>query len=157
MRASGRGRIINISSAAGRVTTYMGGWYHAAKYALEAVSDSLRRELWEDHIDVVLIEPGGVRSAWGRIAADHLDHAVEGTIYAGRAAHTSELLRTAYGEDNRLLTSPEKVARKILRAARVKRPRPRYLFGFGAKGLVLGGALLPDRAFDALMRGVFRG
>ena len=157
MRAAGGGRIINISSAGGRVTTYMGGWYHAAKYALEAVSDSLRRELLDDHIEVVLIEPGGVRSAWGRIAADHLERTAQGTVYADRASHTAEMLRTAYGQDNTLLTPPSKVARVILRAAEAKRPRTRYLFGFGARGLVAANALLPDRAFDRLINGIFAG
>ena len=75
MRKQKSGRIINISSAAGRVTTYLGGWYHVSKYAVEALSDSLRMELKDFGIDVVIIEPGAIESARGDIAADHLEEA----------------------------------------------------------------------------------
>ena len=57
MRAQGRGRILNISSMAGRITMPLGAWYHATKYALEAFSDALRMEAEEFGIDVVIIEP----------------------------------------------------------------------------------------------------
>ena len=76
-------------------------------------------------------------------------------MYETRADSAARLLNIAYGEENRLLTPPEKAARKIFRAATVKRPRTRYLFGFGARGLVAAHAMLPDRAFDRLMRRMF--
>ena len=155
MREKGRGRIINISSAAGRVTTYMGGWYHATKYALEAISDSLRMELGGFGIDVVLIEPGGVRSAWGSITADNLSLSAKGTVYAGEAAAIADIYRVMYGEDNPRLTSPKKAARVIYKAATVKKPRTRYLFGYGAKALVFAKAVLPTRAFDAVMKRMY--
>ena len=75
MRKQKSGRIINISSAAGRVTTYLGGWYHISKYAVEALSDSLRMELKDFNIDVVIIEPGAIKSEWGEITANYLDEA----------------------------------------------------------------------------------
>ena len=75
MRKQKSGRIINISSAAGRVTTYLGGWYHISKYSVEALSDSLRMELKDFGIDVVIIEPGAITSAWGGITADYLEEA----------------------------------------------------------------------------------
>ena len=73
MRAQRSGRIINVSSMGGRLTTFMGAWYHATKYALEAFSDALRMEVAEFGIDVVIIEPGGIKTPWGLIAADHLE------------------------------------------------------------------------------------
>lgn len=67
-----RGRIVMISSIAGRVTGPFGGWYHASKYALEALTDALRMETSGTGIKVVLVEPGLVKTDWGHIAADHL-------------------------------------------------------------------------------------
>lgn len=64
MRAQHSGKIINVSS--------MGGWYHTTKYAVEAFSDALRMEAKQFGIDVILIEPGGIKTDWGNIAADHL-------------------------------------------------------------------------------------
>ena len=70
MRTQGSGTIINISSIGGRLTTPLGGWYHATKYAVEALSDALRMELRPFGIDVVVIEPGCIRTAWWAIAAE---------------------------------------------------------------------------------------
>ncbi len=68
MREQHAGKIINISSMAGRVTTYMGAWYHATKYALEAFSDALRMEVKPFGVAVVLVEPGGIKTDWGIIS-----------------------------------------------------------------------------------------
>ena len=70
MRKQKSGRIINVSSMGGRLTTYFGAWYHATKYALEAFSDALRMEVSDFGIDVSLIEPGGIKTDWGIIAAN---------------------------------------------------------------------------------------
>ena len=71
-RRQHRGRVIMISSIAGRLTGPFGGWYHASKYALEALSDALRMETAGQGIWVSIVEPGLVRTPWGHIAADHL-------------------------------------------------------------------------------------
>lgn len=85
MRKQKCGRIINISSMAGRVATYMGAWYHATKYALEGLSDSLRMEVKDFGIDVVLIEPGAIKTDWGFIAAEHLEESSKGGAYEDSA------------------------------------------------------------------------
>ena len=72
MRAQGSGTIVNISSMGGRLYTPFGGWYHATKYALEALSDCLRMEVAPFGVNVVIIEPGAIRTEWGTIAADRL-------------------------------------------------------------------------------------
>ena len=84
MRERHFGRIINISSVAGRTCMYFGGWYHVSKYAVEALSDTLRMETARFGIDVVLIEPGGIRTDWGIIAAKHLAESSAGTAYEKR-------------------------------------------------------------------------
>ncbi|MES1160050.1 MAG: oxidoreductase, partial [Bacteroidota bacterium] len=66
------GKIVNISSIGGRFATPLGAWYHASKFALEALSDSLRNEVKPFGIDVIVIEPGGVKTEWPGIAADNL-------------------------------------------------------------------------------------
>ena len=78
MRAQHSGKIINVSSMGGRLVSFMGGWYHATKYAVEAFSDALRMEVKQFGIDVILIEPGGIKTDWGHIAADHLADSAKG-------------------------------------------------------------------------------
>ena len=72
MRRQRSGRIINISSVGGKIYEPLGGWYHATKFAVEGLSDSLRLELAPFGIQVVVIEPGAIRTEWGGIAADNL-------------------------------------------------------------------------------------
>ena len=72
MRAQGSGRIINISSIGGKFYEPLGAWYHATKFAVEGLSDSLRLELAPFGIDVVIIEPGPIRTEWNTISRDSL-------------------------------------------------------------------------------------
>lgn len=149
MRRRGKGRIINVSSMAGRMTTYMGAWYHATKYALEAFSDALRMETAPFGIDVVLVEPGCIKTDWGPIAARHLEESAGRGPYAAQARKAAEGLRRLYG--SALVSDPDLIARTMVKAIRSARPKTRYLVGMGARPLVALHALLPDRAFDWLM------
>lgn len=150
MREQGFGRIINISSVAGRSCLYFGGWYHVSKYSVEALSDCLRMELKPFGIDVVLIEPGGIRTDWGIIAAKHLAESSVGTAYEEEALRQSVVMDKGYR--SQLLAKPSTVTRAILRAVKARRPRVRYLTGSGAFSLVFWHAVLPARWWDALMR-----
>ena len=150
MREMGGGRIVNVSSVAGKAVLYFGGWYHVSKFAVEALSDAMRVELRPFGIDVVLIEPGGIRTSWGIIAAEHLAQSAAGTAYEGPALREADNLRWAYS--SQLLSNPTAVARTIARAVGARRPRTRYLVGFAAGTIVRLHALLPDRWWDALMR-----
>ena len=85
MRKQKSGRIINVSSMGGRMTSYFGGWYHATKYALEAFSDALRMEVSDFGIDVSLIEPGLIKTDWAIIAADKLANSAKGGAYEKEA------------------------------------------------------------------------
>ena len=141
MRERRSGTIVNVSSMGGRLVSFMGGWYHATKYAVEALSDALRMEAAEFGIDVVLIEPGGIKTEWADIAADHLAESSKGG---------AEGMRRQYS--GKMMSDPDVVVRAISRAVNAKRPRPRYLIGFGAKPLVATHAMLPTRAFDWVMK-----
>lgn len=150
MREQDSGRIINISSVAGRACVLYGGWYNISKYAIEALSDNLRIELKSFGIDVSLIEPGGIKTAWGGIAADNLEQSTAGSVYEGTARSEAAMFRKGYGGS--FLARPSVVARAIARAALSRHPRVRYHPGTGASALVFFHSLLPARWWDAIMR-----
>ena len=150
MRKQGSGRIVNISSVAGKAVLYFGGWYHVSKYSVEALSDALRMEVKPFGIDVSIIEPGGIKTDWGLIAADHLAESSKGTPYEQEGIREAKTMHKAYSI--RLLSNPSVVTRAISRAVNSRRPRTRYRIGFGARTLVFLHALLPTRWWDAMMR-----
>ncbi len=149
MRAQGRGRIINISSIGGKFYEPLGGWYHAAKFAVEGLSDSLRIELRPFGIDVVIIEPGPIRTEWSTIARQNMVKNSAATAYAGQARSVARLLETA--DSPRTASGPDVVARKIVHAATTRNPRARYPVGRGAGTIVLARRVLPDGALDAVI------
>jgi NAD(P)-dependent dehydrogenase (short-subunit alcohol dehydrogenase family) len=154
MREQRSGRIINVSSIGGKFYEPLGGWYHAAKFAVEGLSDSLRLELRPFGIDVVLIEPATIRTEWNAIARQNLQESSAGTAYADRARSVTWVLALV---DRRGLSSgPGVVARKIVKAASTDRPRSRYPVGLGAGSIVGARKLLPDRALDAIISRVYR-
>ena len=154
MRAQGRGRILNISSMAGRITMPLGAWYHATKYALEAFSDALRMEVEEFGIDVVIIEPGGIKTPWGLIAVDHLEESSRNGVYAAQAQRVAANMRKLYSPSSNL-SEPKVISNAILRALEARRPKTRYLVGFGAKPSVFLHTVLSDRLFDKVARRIF--
>ena len=83
MRRRGRGRILNVSSMGGRITLPGGAFYHASKYAVEGLSDALRMEVAQFGIDVVLIEPGPVKTPWNDVAAASLSSAAPASAEGG--------------------------------------------------------------------------
>lgn len=149
MRKQQSGTIINITSIGGRVTTYFGAWYHATKYALEAFSDALRMETKEFGIKVSIIEPGGIKTPWGFIAADHLEGSARGGAYEEQASKTAEGMRKQYS--SKMLSEPKIIAKAISKATNSKNPKSRYLIGFGAKPIVFFHTILPTRWFDWMM------
>ena len=149
MRKQHQGKIINVSSMGGRFTSYFGAWYHATKYALESFSDALRMEVKAFGIDIVLIEPGGIKTDWGIIAADHLAVSAKDGAYARAAEKTADGLRRQYS--GKMMSDPMIIAKTIAKAIAKKHPKPRYLIGFGAKPLVFLHTILPTRLFDNIM------
>jgi short-subunit dehydrogenase len=152
LRAQRSGRIVNISSMGGNFTTPLGAWYHASKYAVEAISDALRMELAPFGIDVVVVQPGSIRTEWGGIAAANVLETSGHGPYRAQAEAVATALGNSSRPDARLTSSPAVVARAIVRAATARRPRTRYRIGFGATPLVLAHRILPARAFDLLIQ-----
>ena len=149
MRGQKSGTIINISSMGGRLTTPLGGWYHATKYAVEALSDALRMELKPLGIDVVLVEPGGIRTEWAGIAADHLEETAEGSAYSDQIRAVAGSMRNESVQ--RRQSPPSVIANAVERIVTARRPRTRYAVGFMAKPLITARRVLPDRAFDRVI------
>ena len=149
-----RGRIVNVSSIGGRIALPLAGPYAASKFALEAISDSLRRELRHLGVKVIVVEPGGVKTPiWdkGTETADAMLAQAPpelAELYGGLA----ESLRA---ESQKIATEtgiePAAVADVIGRALTTARPRTRYLVGRDAKSRDAINRVLPDRAFDALI------
>ena len=150
MRAQRSGTIVNVTSMGGKITTPLGAWYHATKFALEALSDCLRMEVAPFGIDVVVIEPGGIRTEWSGIAADKVRAVSSSGPYApqGNAVATSLTSEST----QRRSSPPELIARTITKAVTAQRPKTRYAVGYGAKPIIFLHGLLPDRAFDAFIR-----
>jgi NAD(P)-dependent dehydrogenase (short-subunit alcohol dehydrogenase family) len=154
MRSRRSGRIINVSSMGGKIYEPLGAWYHATKFAVEGLSDSLRLELKPFGVDVIVIEPGGIRTEWADIAADRLEQTSGSTAYADQARLVGSVLRST-GTQGRA-TDPAVVGAVIARAADSPRPRTRYITGFGARPLLTARRVLPDRAFDRVMLTAYR-
>ena len=153
MRQQGSGRIVNLASIAGKLALYFGGWYHVSKFAVEGFSDALRMELKPFGIDVVIIEPGGIRTEWGVVAADHLAESSKGTVYEQAALNEAGAMKYTYTR-NKLLSPPSVIAKAICKGVNRRHPKARYRTGMGSHSLVFLHWLLPSKWWDGLMRGL---
>jgi short-subunit dehydrogenase len=156
MRAQRAGTIVNVSSIGGRLATPLGVWYHASKFAVEGLSDALRLEVKRFGIDVVVIEPGSIRTEWGAIAAEKLRGTSGRGPYAEQAETMAKVLDRSSQPGARVTSPPSVMGKAIARAATARRPKTRYRVGFGARPVLLTRKLLPDRAFDAIMKRAIR-
>jgi len=157
MRRQRWGRIVNLSSMGGRLTLPGGAFYHATKYGVEALSDALRFEVRPFGIDVIVIEPGPIRTQFGDTAIAAVKRVESAdSPYAEFNRILAERIRDAYeGPMGRLAAGPEAVARVIERAIGAERPRTRYVVTFAARFLMALRRWLPDRAFDGFLRTQF--
>ena len=152
MRAQRSGTIVNVSSMGGKIYEPFGGWYHATKFALEGLSDCLRLELASTGINVVVVEPGGIKTEWSGIAAQSLLDRSGSTAYAEAATQWAKLLSSG----DRVGSEPSVIADAIVRAVTAKKPHTRYVAGAFALPMLAARRLLPDRAFDAIMMSMGR-
>ena len=154
MRAQRDGYIVNISSMGGKIWEPLGGWYHAAKFAVEGLSDCLRAEVAEFGIKVVVVQPGSITSEWATISADNVEAISADTPYRDQAKFIARGLRKS---DTSFLTSePEVVAAAIGKAVQRAKPRTRYPVGGGARVFLFAERVLTDRGFDRFIRLAYR-
>jgi NAD(P)-dependent dehydrogenase (short-subunit alcohol dehydrogenase family) len=148
------GTVVNISSVGGKVALPTYGAYAGSKFALEAVSDALRREVGEAGIKVVVVEPGAVKTQMverGIATAESLQAqmtAAQLTRYGGLAAAVTAQARS-FGDTG---VSAERAARVIAKAATAPRPRTRYTIGRDAAILVRVSRVVSDRILDRIVR-----
>ena len=146
MRAARSGCIVNISSMGGRIWMPIGGWYHATKHALEALSDAMRLELAPFGVKVVVIEPGAIESEWSGVAAGTLRNAAKESVYREPSETMAAVLENYDGA-----AKAEVIADVVSRALHSRNPRRRYAAPFDAKMLIFLHWLLPTALWERLM------
>ncbi|HVO27839.1 MAG TPA: oxidoreductase [Candidatus Margulisiibacteriota bacterium] len=157
MRRQGWGKIVNLSSMGGKLTFPGGGFYHATKHAVEALSDALRFEVRPFGIDVIVIEPGPIKTEFGTTAVNSLGGAHDSASpYAAFNAIVAQRIKEAYeGPLAMMAAGPEAVAQVIEKAITARKPKTRYPVTMAARFLMGLRRWLPDRAFDAFLRTQF--
>jgi len=147
MRKQKFGKIVNVSSIGGKFATPFGGWYHASKFALEALSDSLRNEVKQFGIDVIVIEPGGVKTEWGKIAFESLRKNVENSAYKELAIKFANAFTKTLDKN----AEPIVIAEIIKKAIETTKPKTRYIGGYMAKAGIIARNLLSDKMLDRMI------
>jgi NAD(P)-dependent dehydrogenase (short-subunit alcohol dehydrogenase family) len=152
MRQRRRGRVINLSSIGGKISSPILGPYSSSKHAIEAISDSMRLELYPFDVFVVLIEPGYIETSMNRTASELSASYAQNAGRSPYRAVYEAFLRGWEKTRKESKDGPEDCARVILRAIEETPPRPRYLVTRPAKIAAFMRRVMPDRAFDSGMR-----
>ena len=152
-RGQGFGRIVNVSSVFGRIASPMVGAYCASKFALEALSDALRIELWNSGVWVALVEPGAILSRFRKNAAETLAQSVDPSRSAYGDVYSKEIERRRRQNKKAdfFTRPPEDVARVVLRALESPRPRRRYPVTPAAYAVEFAVRFLPAALLDRLL------
>jgi len=149
MRRQQSGRIVNISSMGGKVYTPMGAWYHATKHAVEGWSDCLRLELKQFGIDVVVVEPGIIKTSWGAVATENLKKSSGTgpyTAFANKVAASFEKM-----EASKQPTDAAVLGQTIAKAATARKPKTRYVKGHMAALTIAVRKWFGDKVFDKVI------
>lgn len=154
MRAQGHGRIVQCSSVLGLVTMPWRGAYNATKFALEGLTDTLRIEMRDTPIHVVLIEPGPITSRFRANSVPQFERWIDWQASPRAAQYRDKLRDRLYnstkGPDTFEL-SPEAVVKKLVHAVENPRPRPRYFVTTPTYIMAVLRRILPTRALDAVL------
>lgn len=150
MRKAGAGRIINISSMGGKLVIPGGGWYHATKHAVEALSDAMRFEVAPFGIDVVIVEPGAIKTEFGETAVSAMEKNDDTGPYTSFNRGMAKATLDAYekGPLKILGGEPDDVAKVIEKALEARKPKPRYKVTASAHMFMGTRRLMSDRMWD---------
>ena len=154
MRKQKSGTIINLSSVGGMIHSPLGAWYHASKFALEGWSDCLRVELMEFGIDVVIIQPGNIKTDFHNEVGKHFTRPND-SPYASLA----NAITFAQDEIQKPGNSspPSLIANMISKAVHAKKPKTRYTGGKLARETIFFRKRFPDRFFDkTILRMIYK-
>jgi NAD(P)-dependent dehydrogenase (short-subunit alcohol dehydrogenase family) len=147
MRKQRSGLIINTASMVGRLSMAGMGWYASTKHAIEGMSDALRMEVKPFGIDVVVIEPGAVKTEFDKVAFATLDSLEQPEDYKALTAAIRRLFEKTYAR----CPGPESTADAVVKAIKAKRPKIRYVTTTDARLLPGARRWLGDRLFDRLI------
>ncbi|WCE28376.1 oxidoreductase [Vibrio sp. SCSIO 43137] len=153
MRDKGHGKIINISSIGGKITSPFGGWYQSTKFAVEGMSDVLRMELKPFGIDVIVVEPGAILTEWQDIASNALSDLSGSGPYKEYVPYAIKAMENSY----KTASQPEEIATGIAKAIQADKPKTRYAIGHRAGTFLFARWLLSDRTFDNMVMKEFMG
>ena len=149
MRTKKSGTVINISSIGGKIYTPFGAWYHATKFALEGWSDCLRLELKDFGIDVVMVEPGAIKTEFMSVMYQPMVERGAGTAYESSLNFMAQA--AASMEENGQGSPPSVIAETISKAVKSAKPKTRYASGAMAKMLLRMRRWTSDRTFDKII------
>jgi len=150
MREKKSGTIVNVSSVGGKIFTPLGAWYHATKHALEGWSDRLRMEVEQFGIDVVIIEPGAIKTEFLDVMNQPmLDRSANGP-YEAMAVSLDKAGKEAFEKKGRH-SGPEVIAKTISKAISANKPQTRYASGALAGVLLFMRKWMSDRAFQKML------
>lgn len=152
MRKKGVGRIVNISSLAGKISTPTMGFYSASKHAVEAISDATRQEVARYGIKVAIIEPGIFKTEFEEVMSDQFYALETPADYQQQLSGIQKFFNKSF----RRAPKPSPVVKAIAHAVESKRPKTRYLVGTDALSAGTARKLLSDTAFDRLIIGQMR-
>ncbi|MFE0155929.1 oxidoreductase [Nonomuraea sp. NPDC059007] len=153
MRRRRSGTIVNVSSIGGELALPLGAWYYASKHALEAFSDTLRMETRQFGIEVVVIQPGIIKTDFESGTARQLREISGDGPYRQMAEAMAGAAEAQVGHQSDQASAPGVVATAILRAVESDRPETRYVVGWQAEALLNLKKSLSDREFDARVTG----
>jgi NAD(P)-dependent dehydrogenase (short-subunit alcohol dehydrogenase family) len=158
MRTQSWGKVVNISSMGGKLTFPGGGVYHATKHAVEALSDALRFEVGGFGVDVIVVEPGLIRTNFGDTVLSNMDGlATDSGPYADFNSAVAKATKEVYvkGPLAKFGGGPEAVARVIEQAIGARKPKARYTVTASATMLITQRRLMTDRLWDGFLRTQF--
>jgi short-subunit dehydrogenase len=147
MRQNKYGKIVNISSVGGKIALPLGAWYHASKFAIEALSDAMRLEVKQFGIDVIVIEPGGTNSEWGDVALESMERVSGNTAYKEMVKSLDKGFKQTLNKN----AEPIVIARLIKKGIEANKPKTRYVGGYMAKPMLFLRNLLSDKMLDRIL------
>ena len=153
MKIKKSGKIINISSIGGKTYTPLGSWYHATKHALEGWSDCLRLELTLFNIDVVIIEPGVIKTEFGSVTLAPMIERSANSAYLPIAKKIKQMVESYQQPGN--ASDPSVIAKVVSQAVKAKKPKICYVAGKYAKLLIMMRKLVSDRIFDKIVMSLY--
>jgi len=146
MRKQKSGKIVNMSSMGGKVYTPFGAWYHATKYALEGWSDCLRMELKNFGIDVILIEPGIIKTEFQDVMMDSTVERSIGTPYEKKLKALEKATQEMYAKG--IGSPPSTITKLIIKAINSHNPKRRYVGGLFAKPMLFIKKWFGDKIYE---------